>query len=561
MSRDRTRLLCLAALLGAGLLVSACRVPQPAVSCTDDADCPGTTTCAEAGFCVTASVDGGEETEHSGPITILSFMATPTSIEYGESVQLSWQTQNADDCSIDHLPVSPVAGGQETRQPVASRFIYLFCTNTDSEAQAEVEVQVSCSSPSFLILDPNEPTYVTSRAELETLVDGISGCFELEGDLHIKDSDDIEDLMPLFGLVRVDGEIALYNNLALDNLEGLNALAEVTDDLFIGWYDSDLGYDLGNPNLRSIRGLRGLRYVWDDLEIQDNYELESISGLEELREVHGELSVEDLDLVTNLRPLRRLTLVGWQLDLDDLPRVTSLDGLEALTSVERLTIDALENLEDVSALSNLTAARSISLLELTDLDDLTGLEQVRGLTGVLEVRECDRLANLAPLTQAIGSTLERLIIIQNELLQDLGALSGLTALVDPDPNTPCDDLNTIASGRCPGSLTITRNSRLQGLSGLEGVTTIDGGLTVVENATLPSLSMLGGVTTLGGNLRVESNASLSSLGLDHSCSFGGAGLSISENPQLSQAEAQALADAWTSALPGVVVRVEGNGQP
>jgi hypothetical protein len=551
----------------AALFISvACQTPVPATTCVVVDDCPPGYRCAEEGFCVSAdggsgadggSMDDGSVREDAGPtlpVEIVNLSATPSTIEWGSAVQISWETRHASTCRLDGVELATT--GTVDRRPLASRWFVLSCQNAIGAARAQTEVTVQCSSPQTV--DLGDVTEIVSQAELDALVADVNGCFELVGDLQIHDSVDIFELSALGGLTRVDGDLDLWGNQALASLDGLESLALVTDDLRVGRFISALDTDVGNPALRTVRGLSGLRLVGGDLELQDT-PIESLAGLEQLREVGGQLVIEELLPVPDLRPLARLERVGSRLELDDLPVVSSLTGLEALVSVDKLFIDDMVNLVDLTALSNLGAVRSIALVNNNQLADLSGLEQIRGVSGDVEIRECDALVSIAPLAQAFEPTLERLQIVGNDRLSSLDAFAGLQAVV-ADADATCE-VAAALNNTCMGSLRVVNNGDLASLAGLGGLTQIDADLAVMDNPSLASLAPLSSVVTLGGDLRVEANATLGDVALNPACSFAGPDLTVKDNPSLAQASAQELADAWTGAGPpgSFNVTVENNG--
>lgn len=125
---------------------------------------------------------------------------------------------------------------------------------------------------------------IRTRADLEEL----ATCTSIEGDLKITGS----------GLESLDG---------LESLQSVHYLVVV-----------------GNPKLRSISGLSGLRNA-AGVTVQNNSSLESLKGLEGLHAVEGVVITAN-------------------------PKLKTLDGLSGLQRADAVIVVSNEQLTDVSAL-------------------------------------------------------------------------------------------------------------------------------------------------------------------------------------------------------------------
>lgn len=505
--------------------------------------------------------DGG------GPLSA-TLTADPGVVEYGGTTTLSWNSVGAAACEIDGVAVLP-AGTLIAAVRSAHTYV-LTCTSGSTEVSDEAEVAVSCSSGTS-VQAPALP--VQSAAELAALVQGVTGCFEIVGQLVIVGSD-LVDLGPLTGLVRVDGSLEIHGNAALTSLSGLESLQQVVaeseegGDLRVGRWDEILGA-LGNPALAGVAGLSGLRQVDGDLSIEFNDGLVSLGGLEELRAVGGDLSVTHSFLLPDLHGLDRLGRVGRSLVLRLLDALVSLDGLEALGEVGwSVQIEYVPWLEDLSALSSLELADGLVLVQLPMLHWLTGLEGLRGLRR-LELNSTG-LVDLAELEGAYSASLSILRLLDNPALSDITVLHGVVEVAgDPTSCTgwPRDNHT------CVGSVVIAGNAHLSSLAGLEGLEgvgvelhikyndlladlqtlgglrSVGDNLTISDNANLGSLSGLSGLEACGGNLTISDNISLATLGLPEEVVFTGDSFTVSNNPLLPRQQACDLALVWTGSDP------------
>ena len=101
-----------------------------------------------------------------------------------------------------------------------------------------------------------------------------------------------------------------------------------------------------NEALVDVDGLSALTTVGRDLRVFSNFALRDVEGLRSLSAVGGSFSL--LDNVTTVQGLRSLRTVGGYLALNFNGQVTDLGGLENLASVGGLSLDNLAQLSDQS---------------------------------------------------------------------------------------------------------------------------------------------------------------------------------------------------------------------
>jgi hypothetical protein len=397
------------------LAISGCGFAVNDVRCRADADCSGGTLCI-GGFCEPPvdrppppPDDGGPAPDDGGPAPDagldpieVELTAVPTTALIGESVTLSW-TSTGGDCTLDGEPVDNddtlVIG-----QPVPQRHT-LVCARGEETAQDSVDVEVVCGDITDV---PQPPEAVRSQADIEALLNGVTGCFRVQGSLSVAQSD-LQDLGPLYGLVEVLGDFNVDDNPALTSLRGVGLLESITNRL-------NIGGNLGNDLLVDLRGLEGLTTVGNNLQVQDNLRLESLRGFENLEEVNGTVNViGNLNLLT-LEPLADLSMRGFQIrdnpEIDDLepiatwstertdidvrirntPRLTSLEPLAWITSVDFVEIENLDRLEDLDGLENIATAFEVEVIGNDSLTDMSALAGLAGDLGCFRVEGNESLA-------------------------------------------------------------------------------------------------------------------------------------------------------------------------
>jgi len=122
--------------------------------------------------------------------------------------------------------------------------------------------------------------HFTNQQMVDSFKNNYSNCTKLNGNVWING----EDIVSLEGLNEVDtiqGKLIIQNTL-LTNLDGLENLKYVSNELYLGGYDSWPYYGLGNPYLTDISSLSNLSSIGYGLYIKYNRNLSSLSGLDSL---------------------------------------------------------------------------------------------------------------------------------------------------------------------------------------------------------------------------------------------------------------------------------------
>jgi hypothetical protein len=137
-----------------------------------------------------------------------------------------------------------------------------------------------------------------------------------------------EDIVALDGVVCVLGAV-IIDGSTLENLQGLEALVEVSDDLVIS----------NNAALTSLNGLDSLIEVKGKFVIQNNNILPAITGLGSLEDVRGVLKIggnAELESITGFQSLQQLSGV---LELEFNNALNNLSGFSTLIGAGGLVLD------------------------------------------------------------------------------------------------------------------------------------------------------------------------------------------------------------------------------
>src|SRR5690606_9592043 len=164
---------------------------------------------------------------------------------------------------------------------------------------------------------PPGDVILTSQTEVDDFATNHPNCTEISGDLYIY-GNDITDLSPLSNLTSVGGNLNIFSNSSLLNLDGLNNLTSVGGLLDISF----------NSNLTNLNGLSNLTSVGGYLNIYDNLSLTNLDGLSNLTSLGGYLSISFNSSLTNLDGLSNLTSIGGYLRIYNNSNLTDISGLQ-----------------------------------------------------------------------------------------------------------------------------------------------------------------------------------------------------------------------------------------
>ncbi len=212
---------------------------------------------------------------------------------------------------------------------------------------------------SSLIIEENE--------SLITL-EGVDGLKSIGQDLKVEENESLISLNGLDNLNFVGEFIYIFLNESLTSLDGLQGLEKILDmqiDANVN-LQSLLGLNnlvkvegnlslINNLNLRKIGSLSKLEEVTGGLGLYFNPPLTSLNGLEALTRV-GTLIIDGHEELVDLAPLQKLTTVTTGIEVTDNEILLTLKGLEGLQDVgEYVSIENNRNLTDLCALVNLVS--------------------------------------------------------------------------------------------------------------------------------------------------------------------------------------------------------------
>jgi hypothetical protein len=280
--------------------------------------------------------------------------------------------------------------------------------------------------------------------------------------------------------------------------------------------------------ISNLNGLQVLTAVGGDLEIQTVINLTSLTGLNHLTFIGGTLDIEDNDLLPNLTGLEGLTSLGGDLIITYNNILTSLAGLDnlAAASIKNLFIHnnfSLTNCE-VQAFCDYISEPNGLVDIYNNAEGCNNPSEIAELCGI--TLPCLPFGNYYFFTQAEidnyqtnfpgCSQIKGNVTIIGDDITDLSGLNGVTSI--------------------DGNLYIAGNPDLTSLSGLESLISIGESLFIEENPALTNLSGLDMLTSIGLSLMIYNNNTLSSLTGLESLSSIGQGLSIFSNNALLNIE-------------------------
>lgn len=321
--------------------------------------------------------------------------------------------------------------------------------------------------------------FFLSQSDINNFRTNYPDCTDLGGRVHIKGKD-ITNLDGLKRVKSVDKDLNIDSCTMLDNLSGLDSLVSIGNSLYISY----------NNVLTSLKGLDHLTSVGWGIGIEYNPALKNLSGMEKLSSVGGGLNINDNNSLTSLSGLGNISSANWLLIISN-PRLESISALKSLTSVD----------------GELWIINNYALGSLSGLDNIT-------LAG-------DGMFWIS------GNTI-------------LGSLDGLKKLT------------TIK-----GSLDIDYNPALKNLSGLDNLTSIGFDLWIFDNDSLTSFNGLENLTSIGRSFWIIENKNLANIsGIKNIDAASISELYISDNALLSACEVKSICHYL--AKPNSVVTIEAN---
>ena len=467
------------------------------------------------------------------PFRALTLAASPSGRLYSYAVSEDAALYEFDKATGAVTLVGSGGGTPETEFAFASASLgimpdgtcYVFTTNSqlqtcDLETGALTQVAALGVSGVDVMAVYDVPTVcegdfdIQSRSAFDTFV-GL-GCAEVTGDLYISVAT-IEGLASLAGLEtlqRVGGRLSLSGSPidpgTLTSLSGLDNLASVgaLELLYV-------------PGLTSLDGLGGLETITAEDPERTVYivnngsltDLSALSGAELLTE-DSEVVIFGNSTLRSLDGLEGLTRTGTLSVLDNgITDFSAIGAFETIADVLRLSEPTLTSLNVLSGLSELGGVR------LNGAPGLTNLDPLLPFAGTLSVFEFGRtgVSDISAFSGLLPDTLESINIYLNEDLTDLTGLEGVTFV---EGNVYIDGVG------------------LTDLSGLSDLTATGGNFEIYETLSITDLSAFPNLETVGGRFGFYLNEGLTSLsGVTSLMSVGG--LYVDLNPALENLDALA----------------------
>lgn len=205
-----------------------------------------------------------------------------------------------------------------------------------------------------------------SIAPLHTLIE-IEG-----GGPQIMGNPSLQNLNGLEGLTETNGPVtfSILDNDALTNLQGLNNIVSINATFSVG----------GNESITSLDGLDSLENL-GQISIGNNAQLRNIEALKNVTEIfRSSISINFCPMLESIKGLRNVRSIQDNLELSYLEKLESLEGLESLTHVgSRIYLFGNENLENLDGLLNVAVDPLFDGLYVqsnTVLDDFCGVSSI-----------------------------------------------------------------------------------------------------------------------------------------------------------------------------------------
>jgi hypothetical protein len=382
-------------------------------------------------------------------------------------------------------------------------------------------------------------------------LNGLNTISSIDSNLTIWGCESLINLIGLENLTSVGGDLILNGNYTMTSFAGLESLTSIGGDFWIGFcYGCGGSPELyaGNPVLTNITDLENLSTIGGDLQIVDNSSLPNLMGLENLNSVAGSLYIFLNDSLTDLSGLQSLSSISGELIISDNNALTSLMGLEDLTSIEGdLRISYNNVLTSLSGITNIDPANIENLIinyniSLSNCEAQSICDYLANPNGTVDIyNNAEACNNPSQIASGCGFTLNCLpygnyyffsqsdvdnfqtdypgcvdlqgnVVINGSSINDLSGLNGLTSI---EGNFDIGNYNFGTS--------------LNNMSGLDSLDFIGGNFTIRKNSNLSNLTGLDNLNFIAGDLTISTNSSLAKLtGLENLDSIGG-GLSIKEN--------------------------------
>jgi hypothetical protein len=271
------------------------------------------------------------------------------------------------------------------------------------------------------------------------------------------------------------GDVVLKTQEEVD-VFGAEHYNVVTGSVLIGDYDVATNY------ITSLASLSDLMRVGGQLTIYNNNALATLEGLNGLTTVEMGLNLAYLPLVTEIDALSGVTEINGSSAFFNMEGLLDIDGLSNVISLGTLSISSCSALNSVDGLSGVTKLNSLFLVGNPSLTNIDGLRNVTTIEGELYITGNAALQTLAPLNK-LTIVKKNVLIDNNNMLSDLEGFNSLrlvgrelriqnnSALVNIEALGSLVSIGSLmqegGGGPQGGSLWIENNDALLSLDGLQ----------------------------------------------------------------------------------------------
>lgn len=250
--------------------------------------------------------------------------------------------------------------------------------------------------------------------------------------IRITSNESLLNLDGLENLSEVNGEVNIYNNPALQNINAFKQLRILPSNIGIKKCPS-LTTLQGLENVKEIYGsfavdslgiesfkeLKALKYIGNKVSIRSNQNLKNLEGLEFLKTVYGNLWITANPKLIDLKPLKKLKTVEGHLSITDNDQLVDLNGLNNLISAKKgVDIYGNEQLRSLVGLESLRETGDFSIRFCPALKNLDGLEDLEVVIGFINLGDNTSLENITGLQRVKTDQLTYLTIKKCQSLSD-----------------------------------------------------------------------------------------------------------------------------------------------
>ncbi len=481
-------------------------------------------------------------------------------IDYPNCTELEFLTIHGDDI-VDLTPLSGIVsiGGLSIRnnlllEDLAGLDNVVSIVNDMNFIGFEIRNNPALTSISALgSMANNEP--IDIEIENNPLLESFVGLNSLNGvafSFFIVNNDSVTDFSGFENFVNID-DFIIRDNDALVSFNGLTSLeiagtfeitnndALVTLSAFENLQTISSGFIKNNDLLTSLEGLNNLSSVFSNLQIEENVQLTDITAINNINlGTVFSLSIIDNPMLSVCNTDFICSFIESFIDNvtinDNAPGCNSIEEVESLCPdcpegdvvlTSQAAVDAYvanfpdcplisgvlsisgSDINDLSGLSNLTAVNGELVISnnplLSNLEGLNNLEQVNAVS-IIENEGLTSLEGLNSIQEVVNFVIINCTNI--EVIDNLDALQSIELLeiVEMSNLTSLEGLSNVSFS----DLTLTGNTSLNTLNGLEGSGPEVNFLFVEGNTSLIDLVGLNNLTTVT-DISILGNSSLTSL--------------------------------------------------